>query len=296
MGQLQQRTRTELVSYAVQTNHCEDIRSLILDGFQINSREQNFDPNTFPMTLCGFAACEHEIDVLLVLIELGANVNLPSSDGKTPLHLAIQFMNTPFSDNRKIRSFDMTKAVIQLLIYYGADVCASDCMLESPLHKAARLGYPAIVKLILYHGAEILTVSKNGLTAGDVCKNEMEKLTCNDKTIKLFDIPWLGNSFIKPLDRYRISNRILETAHIKELAFRKECISEFTCKRLENKSKQNSIDDIRDVFHKIRQQFTKHETLKTTPINIFDELIKKGYLNPHPLCQRVFPIPLVTPL
>ena len=93
-----------------------------------------------------------------------------------------------------------------------------------------------------------------------------------------------------------ISNRILEIARIKELAFREECISEFTRKRLEKKSKQNPIDDFRVVFHEIRQQFTKHETLNITPKNIFDKLIKRGYLNPEPDVKRIFPLPLLTPL
>ena len=293
---LQQRTLTELVSYAVQTNHCEDIRSLILEGFPINSRDNNFDPKTFPMTLCGFAASEHEIEILLVLVELGANVNLPTLHGQTPLHLAIQSMNTPYNDNRQNRSIDMTKAVIQLLIFYGADVCASDCMQETPLHVAARLGEPSIVELILRHGAEILTVCKNGLSAGDVCKNEIEKLTCDDKSIKLFDFAWLPSAFVKPVDRYRISSNILESAHTQELLFREACISGLTIKRLHVNSKTNEIQDIRDVFHTIRSQFTQHETSKMTPISIFNELEKKGYLNPHPQVARVFPIPLSTPL
>ena len=289
------RSVTELVAYAVQANHCEDIRSLILKGFPIDSRDNNFDPKTFPMTLSCFAVYENAIDVLLVLIELGANVNIPTLDGRTPLHLAIQFTSTPFSDDRKMRSIDMTEAVIKLLMYYDADVCAVDSMQETALHKAARLGEPAIVKLILHHGAEIMKVCNKGLTAGDVCRNEMEKLTCNDKRIKLFDIPWFG-TFITPIDRYRISYDLLESARKQELSFRKACISELKIKRLHKNPKIDEIDDIRDVFHKIRQQFTKHETLKITPINIFVELIKKGYLNPHPQVKRVFPVPLSTPL
>ena len=35
------RSVTELVAYAVQTNQCEDIRLLILDGFPIDSRDNN---------------------------------------------------------------------------------------------------------------------------------------------------------------------------------------------------------------------------------------------------------------
>ena len=244
------------------------------------------------MTLICFAVFENAIDVLLVLIELGANVNLPTLDGQTPIHMAIQ---SSYNNNRTNSSIDMTEAMIKLLFFYGADVFASDCMNEKPLHMASRLGEPTIVKLILEHGAEILAVSNNGLTAGDICKNEMEKLICNDKSIKLFDLPWFG-TFITSIDRYRISYDLLESARKQELSFRKACISELNIKRRHKNPQIDEIDDIRDVFHKIRQQFTKHETLKITPINIFDELIKKGYLNPHPLCQRVFPIPLVTPL
>ena len=125
------RSVTELVAYAVQTNHCEDIRSFILDGFPIDSRDNNFDPKTFPMTLSCFAVYENAIDVLLVLIELGANVNLPTLDGQTPIHMAIQ---SSYNNNRTNSSIDMTEAMIKLLIFYGADVFASDCMNEKPPH------------------------------------------------------------------------------------------------------------------------------------------------------------------
>jgi hypothetical protein len=58
------RSTVELVAYAVNTNHTKDIRDLISNGFQIDSLDNVFQPNTAPMTVMCFAASRNEIDIV----------------------------------------------------------------------------------------------------------------------------------------------------------------------------------------------------------------------------------------
>lgn len=77
-------------------------------------------------------------DILRLLVGRGANVNSKTSDGKTPLHLAVE------NGDRR-----MTKLLIEL----GADVNAVDAGGVTPLKKSELRGDAAISDLLTKQGA-----------------------------------------------------------------------------------------------------------------------------------------------
>jgi len=91
------------------------------------------------------------VDIALLLIKRGANVNAKSKNGSTPLHLA---------------SYYGFKNLAEVLIQNGADVkIKTDDLGMTPLHSAAHRCHFEIAKLLLDKGAEINAKDKEGNTA-----------------------------------------------------------------------------------------------------------------------------------
>ena len=101
-----------------------------------------------------WASRSGSIDAIKVLLDAGADVNLPGSTGDnwdaTPLQHAI---------------LERQPAVVQLLLDRGADVNRAGQGSQSPLLLAAGDTDPAIVKLLLAHGADATVEDETGATA-----------------------------------------------------------------------------------------------------------------------------------
>ena len=102
------------------------------------------------------AAYAQEVDIVVKLIELGANVNLPNEAGLTPLHRAAR--------RSQPELFDAASSIIRLLISNGAKINAQDEQGRSPLHEAACCISAEPMKLLLELGADINQQDKIGTT------------------------------------------------------------------------------------------------------------------------------------
>jgi hypothetical protein len=98
------------------------------------------------------------------------------------------------------------------------------------------------------------------------------------------------------LNRYRETCDLLDAARLRELKFREACTTELMYMRRVHNTGTDKIEDLRAIFQKLRPQFVSLKSLKINPREIFDTLIRKGYLNPDPDIPRVFPPRLSTPL
>ncbi|XP_067019764.1 inversin-like [Acropora muricata] len=93
-------------------------------------------------------------DPAVVKFILDANpdiINYQDMEGRTAVHLAVAQQNEP--------------AVKALLLNDKCDLSVQDNVKRSPLHWAAVLGNPLLVKLLLDNGADFTTADNNGATA-----------------------------------------------------------------------------------------------------------------------------------
>ncbi|KAH8982130.1 ankyrin repeat-containing domain protein [Lactarius hatsudake] len=82
-------------------------------------------------------------EIVLVLLDHGAEASAQNADGRTPLHRA-SLASPPYKGDR----------VIQQLLERGVDVNARDKHQESPLHLASYERWPENVRVLLDHGAD----------------------------------------------------------------------------------------------------------------------------------------------
>ncbi|XP_065071133.1 poly [ADP-ribose] polymerase tankyrase-2-like isoform X2 [Rhopilema esculentum] len=102
-----------------------------------------------------FAAGYNRLNVVMFLLQNGADVHAKDKGGLVPLHNACSYGHYE---------------VAELLVKYGANVNASDLWKFTPLHEAAAKGKFDICKLLLGHGADANKKNRDGHTPLDLVK------------------------------------------------------------------------------------------------------------------------------
>lgn len=101
-------------------------------------------------------AREGEVDGLLKSIEAGVSVNLRDSEGRTPLHWAV--------DRGHLK-------ITEILLGKNADVNAKDNEGQTPLHYAAVCERDDFAELLVRHGADTGMRDEDGNSPGDLCSS-----------------------------------------------------------------------------------------------------------------------------
>lgn len=111
------------------------------EGIEVDAR--NFAGETPLLT----AIKNDQIDAAKRLIYCGANVNIPTYEEVTPLHLSVTY-----------------PGLVRLLIYYGAHIDATDYSGDTPLHDATAEECLETVCMLLYFNADANIRGVNNLT------------------------------------------------------------------------------------------------------------------------------------
>jgi ankyrin repeat protein len=106
------------------------------------------------------AAAAGDIVGMKLLLEYGANPNIPTTHGLTALGAAsgIGYVGGMSKEWSRQQRFEAVKFLLDL----GGSVDAADSVGRTPLHGAAALGYPEIVQLLVDHGARLDAKDKGG--------------------------------------------------------------------------------------------------------------------------------------
>jgi serine/threonine protein kinase len=113
----------------------EAVKILLAFGADVNVKDQN--NGRTPMS---YAAGNGHSDVVKLLLQAGAEVDLPDEDGRTPMSYAAKNGHSH---------------LVTSLLQTGAKVDAKDLRQRTPISHAAWNGHSDVVKLLLQAGAEV---------------------------------------------------------------------------------------------------------------------------------------------
>lgn len=128
---------------AARMGHLQVVLVLLRAGAEVN------ESNSSRYTALHAAADSGCLEVAAALIDHGANMEAQDKAGHTPLHRAVM-----------ARSYPMAK----LLLGRGAKVDTGNGIGLTPLHYAAISKQPGLVRLLLSHGADVRRRSRHGWT------------------------------------------------------------------------------------------------------------------------------------
>lgn len=137
--------------WAVMFGMYDMVRFLCSHGFSVDPPGDRESPI---FIVCGTG----DIDMIRLLLDLGADPNSISSIGMTPLHCAV-------------RGF-FTEETARILLQYGADPNIRDHRNMSPLHAAAEKGEVDIMKMLIEAGADCYMRDKKDRTPFDILKTD----------------------------------------------------------------------------------------------------------------------------
>ena len=152
------------------------IKELIQCGLDINSR------NSKGFTALYIAIKEHSIEMVQLLLELGADPNVCNDNNENVLHQLCKFdWDYEFPDKEEL---------LKLLISYDADLNAENSIRKTPLHIAAANGHIAMAKALVAFEANVNCRDNIGFTplhyAIETCAIDIAKLLLEVKQIILY--------------------------------------------------------------------------------------------------------------
>ena len=136
------------------------------------SSDIGIDPEDSSLVKPNPAFLKHRLDVVMLLLEHGADADYPDYYGKTPLHIALRGgvidvaqlllhhgANPNHPDNYGDTPLHITSQSgfidsVQLLLNHGAEPNHPGNYGETPLHSASQGGFTDVVRLLLHHGAD----------------------------------------------------------------------------------------------------------------------------------------------
>jgi ankyrin repeat protein len=126
--------------------------------YQVSANWANFDGQT-PFLR---AALSGDVALMRLLVEHGADPNIPTSDGATPL-MAAAGINWVVAQTFSRSDSEFLEAA-RLCLDRGADVNAVNSQGFAAMHGAANRGFDAMIRLLAEHGARLDIKDKQGRT------------------------------------------------------------------------------------------------------------------------------------
>jgi ankyrin repeat protein len=116
------------------------------------------------------AAKAGDIPAMKLLIEHGANVNLPTERGITPLMAAAGNGSAGLDTRGRYKTEEQAVEAVDLLVKAGADINARDRGGQTALHGAASWGWNNLVKSLVANKVDLAAKDTQGRTAADIAR------------------------------------------------------------------------------------------------------------------------------
>ncbi len=136
------------------------IRQLVAAGADVNTKLKRGESGAAKLNRAGatpflLASQTADLEMMKLLVELGANPRLPNADGSTPLMAAAGL--GCYAPDEEAGTEAECLAAVTWLLSLGADVNAVDNKDETAMHGAAYKSLPKMVQYLAAHGAKIET-------------------------------------------------------------------------------------------------------------------------------------------
>ncbi len=138
-------------------NSLDMVRILVASKADLNARLKNGKSELGRFTYTGstpflLAAQASDVALVKLLVELGADPNIPNSDGTSPL-LAASGVGALGDGDESAGTEEEVIATIEYLLTIGADINAVDGNGETAMHGAAYQSWPKLVRVLQQRGA-----------------------------------------------------------------------------------------------------------------------------------------------
>jgi uncharacterized protein len=116
------------------------------------------------------AAKAGDVAVMKLLIAHGANVDLPTATGVTPLMAAAGVGSSGIDTRGRYKTEPQAIEAVEVLVAAGANVNARDRNGQTSLHGAATLGWNGLVKSLVANKVDLMAKDAQGRTAADIAR------------------------------------------------------------------------------------------------------------------------------
>lgn len=116
------------------------------------------------------AAKAGDIPAMKLLIAHGANVNLPTERGITPLMAAAGNGSAGLDTRGRYKTEELAVEAVELLVKSGAEINARDRGGQTALHGAASWGWNNLVKTLVANKVDLVAKDAQGRTAADIAR------------------------------------------------------------------------------------------------------------------------------
>ena len=141
-----------LLLKAIQNNRWEEVRNILKCSFDINTLIDFENEKISPLGLACKEGCIP--DLTKFLIQKGADISLPGSDGKTAMHYVCEGNDDAVSSIDRVDSQARCE-VLEELINSGANINRRDNMGRTPLFIACDVGDVSLVRLLVRHKCDV---------------------------------------------------------------------------------------------------------------------------------------------
>ena len=130
------------------------------------------------------AAASSDVEAMKLLVERGADPNLPNAGGTTPLIVAA---GLGWVGNFSANAPGQWMNAVKFCIEHGANVNAVDAKGYTPLHGAAVRGDNEMIQYLVEKGADVTAVNKAGDTVADMANGPFEHANPHPDTVAMLE-------------------------------------------------------------------------------------------------------------